>query len=285
MKSSIVKQTIALLACAMCFGTACEDAVNSADEAVENQNSNAEDFSAKEEKADDAVSTPEAPKENHPLPVATLTMDEGQTVEFYDIDGHAFLIERGPAGVEPALKSLDENQNPGHFADVFRALRPDLAVPEALESIQTRVENTQVTEQVETEIVMNEEVITDHNPTNAYQLRAACNNGCCDYNWLKNSLCPKGGDDNWFLYNMGWSHVKRSGKDYYKDLVCAAVGTSTWTMTRCKNGCVQSTYSVPQATYLWFSDSDNWFFNVDFDAWVNSKSNMHLHTHCGKDNE
>jgi hypothetical protein len=86
------------------------------------------------------------PSEDHSAPLVTVAVGPDQTVEFYDFKTFALMAERGPAGNAPSvLSAVSKAVNPsfaaGHLVDQFRALRPDLPVPQELIDLDVRIAN------------------------------------------------------------------------------------------------------------------------------------------------
>ena len=67
-------------------------------------------------------------------------MPNGNKIDFYEIEGNALVLETGVAGGSnaPMLPGARELAN-GNVADIFRALRPNEAVPPALATLAAKV--------------------------------------------------------------------------------------------------------------------------------------------------
>jgi hypothetical protein len=111
-----------------------------------------------------------------------------------------------------------------------------------------------------------------------------CNNGCCDLQWLSTfSQCQNSLTYNWFAYNYGSSYAN-TGSDIkkFRGLVCAATGTSTWSVTIGPNHITQPVAEANVFTWGWDAYCAWWGCN-DYPAStsVNTPTNQHLHTYCG----
>lgn len=114
-----------------------------------------------------------------------------------------------------------------------------------------------------------------------------CGNGCCDYAWLTANLCPSlSYDASWFLLDYGWSYANYNDIFLYHGNVCAAWGTSTYSVWLGDGS--GGTWSVPQATYRNFhwlaAFSIFWcagYCGEDMTSSVNNSSYQQSHTYCG----
>lgn len=83
--------------------------------------------------------------EGTPVPVATLTLANGNAVEFYDFKKSALISEVGKAGTQPTIGQEDPAAGRVYGAeagrrmvDTWKALAPERAVPKALLDIEAR---------------------------------------------------------------------------------------------------------------------------------------------------
>jgi hypothetical protein len=231
----------------------------------------------------------------NPSPLVAVPVGNGQTIEFYDLNGLSVVTETGPAG---AARLAMGDATPRRPADLFRSLRPDLPVPEALLSLQAKAAL-----QPEPALPRPTRGVapvagggtypdgagttTSGDPagvsTKTSALLEGCNNGCCDRQWLTTVGCGwTGYDSSWWQFDYGWSTVSFGGDNYFRDNVCSASGTSRWSLTVCTNGCVLYTWDIPEATYRYqWGWTDSLFFEYSVYSAVNSQAAMHLHNHCG----
>jgi hypothetical protein len=227
-----------------------------------------------------------------PIPVASITLSNGNVVSFYDFKVGALVMEAGKTPTPPALH-LSGNPGAAQLASIWQSVAPDVAVPDSLTALQGRLMN------------LSPETVVAPAPSvagaggsmfaapklsgaNAAPAGDPCNNGCCDYNWLTANLpdCNDPDDYNWFLLNYGYSYANDSDVILYNSQVCAGIGTSTFTYM--SSGGIGGSWPVPEASYI----TTTWVAGETCDpfcSWVprtitssvNSSSNEHLHTYCG----
>jgi len=246
-----------------------------------------------------------------PPPVASLHLDNGNTIEFFDGGKEGILIsETGMAYTTPALKSLDM-QALGPVA-TWNALSPAVPAPQALVELQARA-NAYASAEGSPPAVAgaqpidsprsvggNSEASTLTAPQKASTSKEkvavvqeavnACNNGCCDANWLVNDLCPLDGEDDWFYFDYGSSWEQNWDIFSVNEVVCAGAGTSTFGIHR---GNYIATFAVTEGhyrSYFWFASTGPACLfggcNSDNHSVVNCSSGNRpttpaLHTFCG----
>jgi hypothetical protein len=228
-------------------------------------------------------------------PVVTVAVRDNQNVEFYDDGNFAVVRETGPAGSLPMMAGMDPKTM--SVVDVFRTLRPDLPVPQALADIRDRLAGMSATNKPRLSppgssqsggLTMPATTQTESGGVTVEQSAqlVGCNNGCCDPAWLP-SVFPdfgrnycNGGGCEWSMFNYGWSYEIATNIGFTNDWVCAATGTSAFQYTWCAGPCVQHNWNVAQATWqnimVWEGD-----LSIDFWAYVNSSTSPHMHTHSG----
>jgi hypothetical protein len=239
-----------------------------------------------------AVLTTDTPPENHPPPVASIDLDGKKTVEVYDYGSGSLILERGPAGgALPVTRAVANSVNPkheaGHLADLFRALRPDLPVPQAIVDLDTRNVSASTASRPQAPQPTSAPTFDFGSSSGGPGLRVqtpyGCNNGCCDTAWLA-SICDTEltgwshypYEWEWFNWNTGWSSVDSGGDvDGFGGTVCSAQGTSAWNF-----GNTVTTYHVAEATYASATYWDG-FASNPFLSWVNSSTSPHDHMFCG----
>jgi len=223
--------------------------------------------------------------------VASLKLTAGHVVEFHDFGSSALIVEAAAAYTPPAL-SFAGPISADQIASIWTHLAPGTPVPPELRDLQRRLTSLPASS-VEPEVLSSPEIGGDKIGSSRIAPSAAlpaapvgCNNGCCDSTWLSTlAECQGGGwDYSWFLYNYGWTFASTGSTRTYQGLVCAALGTSTFSVNI---GGYGGTWSVPQATYRWY----HWVAGTDFfgspirqsmTSSVNSSSNSNLHTYCGR---
>lgn len=263
-----------------------------------------EESASNEMKASTAASRYSDPAlEDHPPAAVTIELENGNVVEIYDFADVPLVVESGVAGVTPALPELKHLVKQNRLVELFSALRPDLRVPSKVATLERA-------------FAEKARLHSDDPPQIREELRAAdqgmaasrdgagltapdvggqrfgegpglqtkqligCNNGCCDPVWTAQEPCAHGNpvDYSWFLFNYGWSYANGSGALIVDTATCAAIGTSTFTVSISDGS--GGTWSVLEAHYktFWWGA---WFYNRSYSSTVNTASNQHLHTHCG----
>jgi hypothetical protein len=237
--------------------------------------------------------TPEAP----PTPVATLPLEGGSVLEFYDFGTGAVVSETGLAGVKPRFNPQGALGSQGaadatQLVSIWESMASHRAVPQALIDLQQRLSTLppEAVEAADVPLVVDGKPLAERQPSpRGDDLLAApsgCNNGCCDYEWLSTlPQCQGNGDYSWFLYNYGYSHANSGSVGMYRGLVCSAEGTSTYRVAVTGGG---GTWSIPEAyyrTYFWMAGTTcNPFCHYatkTVSSSVNGSGDQHLHTYCG----
>lgn len=229
-----------------------------------------------------------------PVPIASLKLTSGHVVEFYDFGEAALIVESGAAYTSPTLDLVDTTP-PDQLASIWTHLAPETPVPPALEALQRRLMSLPV-DAAATKVLPSSSIRGERATTAPARIGdprtvlpsapVGCNNGCCDSAWLSTLAECQGGGWNysWFLYNYLWTFANTSNNITYQGLVCSAQGTSTFSVNIGGSG---GTWSVPEATFRWFhwvAGRDFFGFNIpkNMSSSVNSSSNPHLHTYCGR---
>jgi hypothetical protein len=219
--------------------------------------------------------------------VASLKLATGQVIEFHDFGGSALIVESAAAYTPPVLNSAGPT-SADELASIWTRLAPGTPVPQALQDLQHRLTNLPASSATPA-VLPSPELDGGKIGGPSIGLPAApqgCNNGCCDASWLSTlAECQGGGwSFSWFLFNYGWSTSTGGSNAQFQGLACSAQGTSTFSVNIGGSGGV---WSVPQATYRWF----HWVAGTDIfgnpnrqslSSAVNSSSNQHLHTYCGR---
>ena len=219
---------------------------------------------------------------NSPKPVASLRLENGNMLEFFDFGSGALASESGAAYTAPMFNGQVKHTN--QLVNIWKSLAPQTPVPVALDNLQARLMN--LPENVA------RSAGTSKPATGGIEgivpmSQNGCNNGCCDYAWLSTfSQCTVGGADySWFLYNYGYTWSNVGNVNDYNGMVCSAQGTSQYSVNLGGSGGV---WSVPEATYRtygWLAGWSVWCFgfcNEDLSSTVNTSTSQHLHTYCGQ---
>ncbi len=213
-----------------------------------------------------------------PAPVASLHLENGNVVGFYDFNGTAFVSELGRAGVPPAL-NLAAGQERGSVIEIWNELAPAKQAPKALVELQTRIDNANETA-TDSGTEAYSEARADEEPMIP---KGGCGNGCCDTSWLP-SICPSGAwDEMPRQFNKTWSYMRFGDIVAYAATLCAAEGTSRITI---EVGGKRGSWSVPEAhyqSYSWIANSSLWCWGPcgeTLTTRVNTVENPHWHSVC-----
>jgi hypothetical protein len=229
----------------------------------------------------------------HPDPVASITVGNGKTVEFFDLGaGGVLVMESGKAEGDAVLQrtpGIQEMLDANRFADVFAALRPDLPVPDSLRELAARPRPQGAGSLAVAPSVARsgggaplEEVTAEETGRVARPMTDNCGNGCCNYSWLTSNICPT--DDDWFYMDYGWSWHNAGGAQHWGSTACAARGQSQLTVTvQANDGQHGGSWSVPQGNYNHAYWNGGFLNYASITSTVNSSSNQHDHTYCGAD--
>lgn len=240
-----------------------------------------------------AVDSGEAERATAARLVASLTLANGNTLEFYDFDEGAVVSETGEAYVDPMYE--DQGEDASHLLDIWDRYANGAAPPAKLEALQDRLTDPDRKPSQGTgtqgETAVGQGVAPGAAaPSGPVQIESpvGCNNGCCDYDWLSTfSECDGSGwDFSWFDYNLGYGYRAANDIIWYHGMVCSANGTSSYNVNISGAG---GSWSIAQAhyrTYHWLAPYD-WFWCAGYcgrnmTSSVNSSTNQHLHTYCGK---
>jgi hypothetical protein len=235
------------------------------------------------------------PVEEHPAAALSFNLDNGNTIELFDIKGNVLVSETGPAGQNPALRAAKAAAG-GSLVSLFHILKPNAEMPQMLADLDARMAQapalTDDAEPVEEDsragapIVSTATTIDDGVQREQSAVLQGCSNGCCDPDWTLNYLCNTVADiDNrvvsysWYDFDWGWSQVKLNSRTYsYDGIACSAVGTSQYTVSISGGG--GGSWSVAEGYWREF----DWWIRHDtrsITAGVNSSGNQHLHMFCG----
>jgi hypothetical protein len=228
-----------------------------------------------------------APVEDHPAPVARIEVDAERAIEFYEYPSGVLAMESGVARDKALLPAFRDKLDAGQLVDIAATLRPDLPPPEALVSLQARmqaaprtaIDKDRTARPWETELPP---ATSGYAPIHA----SGCGNNCCNSTWLVNNLCGDGSfwDYSWFLLDYGWSYENFSSVSRFYGAACAATGTSSFSVDIGDGS--GGTWSVQEAHYRTFEwIAGCYLFNCpdhkSADSSVNRQSNQHLHSYCG----
>jgi hypothetical protein len=235
---------------------------------------------------------PEPSADETPAPLAKIDFVGGQAVEFYEIGGNAVVSETGAAGQSTVLGGMPELRA-NRLVDLWRQLAPERAAPASLVDLQARLLTAKAAD-VARPVRIEKSVVPAYGGVELAEIApplddtgetlaapVGCNNGCCDYDWLKTFAACQSADYSWFLYNYGWSYGNVSDAVLFNGMACAAQGNSTYKVS--VEGGKGGTWTVLEAHYRTY-----WVLapvccnDPDIKTSVNSSTNQHLHTHCGQ---
>lgn len=220
-----------------------------------------------------------------PKAIASIHLDNGNLVEFFEASNGGVVTETGPASTDPTVQRTGER----NFVRLWQRLAPGKPVPEALANLQARlIEDSQPQAQVSGQPKAAPQVTWGGGRGITAMTPSGCNNRCCDYEWLVATFGACN-DGDWLMFNKGWSYANATNIKYYQASVCSASGTSNFKFKVAGSPSAFGNWDIPEGYYrsaLWVAD-----FTVLWPCWgyclgsmtssVNSPSDMHLHTHCG----
>ena len=245
------------------------------------------------------------------VPTVSIALQNGNTVDIYNFHKAALVLERGEAYTAPRVPALAGSMRADRLVELFHSLRPDLPVPAGLVDLQrelTTARGPAPTQEAarkltaEAQALSQAALVAPGGVSGGGQVAhtrdgigvqtnslIGCNNGCCDTDWTRNTLCSDytakfGWDYTWYLFNYGWSYANSSSNWYYGGTMCSATGTSTFRVSVGDGD--GGTWSVLQQHYLlwwWAAGTDYWGnFNMEpVSSSVNSSTDSHLHMYCG----
>lgn len=265
---------------------------------------------------DDVLSGTEeaATADRDELPPALVSVDlgKGRSVNFYDLKIGALVISQGPADTQDptlmnAMNTVHAHHGVDHLVDAYAALRPDLPVPKELIDLQERLTNGPAVSLPD--VVRPAWASGDQQPVSApnepvvgsdgaegrvaaalqpaERTLVGCNNGCCDPDWTRNTVCG-------FVLGLSWSYYQfnygSTGDDspspinYGNSKVCAAVGDTSWTWgySDTCGGVQYSRQVVKQGTLSsWEYNEGTFCYGGSMWSGTNSSRFPHTHMACG----
>ena len=233
--------------------------------------------------------TPSNGKQKQLVPVLSQALGNGNVLEFFDLGDAALVSESGKAGgTTPA--DHGENHNVDQLLNVWQTALPGRPIPQILHDLQERLIKHSGFSQAVPDLKITKDFVGGEPFTPASggpgpgaplaKQSPICNNGCCDFNWV--SRVPQCTDYNyfhWFLFNYGWSIINRNYLLFAWTYVCSSIGTSYYTLDFMGKGGI---LPVPEGGYRTFEIYADWPRRYNMTSSVNSESNQHMHTYCGK---
>jgi hypothetical protein len=233
------------------------------------------------------------PAAKTPVPIASLTLESGNVVEFYDFGRGALLSETGAAGVTPALGPQEDGMRADQLVATWRRLAPALPVPQALTALQdrlmdlpepTRLPNVGSRIPEQSGLPMEQSALDL--PEGVLAIQDGCGNGCCDYAWLTTiHECQAANYPlEWINFKYAWSTLNTSDDAIiYQGLACSAHGTSEYNVSISGYGGSWPVFEATYRTFRWVA-GHSFFWGWDeqpINSSVNSSANQHMHTYCG----
>lgn len=245
-----------------------------------------------------------------PPPIASIALENGNVVEFYDFGSGVLMSETGKAYSPPATEGIPREKR-RNVIDIWEHLAPNQPVPASLVAARTSSERIAPSSSELTVAAPGVQPIqsgpsTNPIPTASTKSHAgstdgaefegqgdspgSCGNGCCDATWLHNSFYAcNSGEWNWFLFDYGWSWAD-TGSDVYLGyfMACAATGWSYYQIHIYNEGWWD--WWVPQQTYRTFQWIADMYFCIPeitcyddqrITAAVNINQQHNRHTQCG----
>lgn len=240
-----------------------------------------------------------------PPPIASITLQNGNVVEFYDFGSGVLMSEIGKAYSPPATETIPPEKK-RNLIEIWKHLAPNEPVPTSL--LAARARSERIAPNSSEMIVAAPQSGPNTNPipvtgtkSNAGSTGGAeadgqgdspgsCGNGCCDATWLHNYFTAcNSGEWNWFLFDYGWSWADTYSEVYLGSfMACAATGWSQYKIYIWSEG----TWSwwIPQQyyqTFQWIADSyacfPEWicYDSQRVKAEVNYGVPHNRHTQCG----
>jgi hypothetical protein len=237
---------------------------------------------------------------SHPEPLVSFRVgrdEEDKTIEFYKFSTGVLAMETGKADRAlplPVLPQFRQQLKAKQFAEIVHILRPEVQVPDGL-GVRPLAGSGATAQSAGSGTAALDGRPANLPPAPAHSAGATngtgqsgggqpriipfdCGNGCCDYDWLLNGLCPSGGDDSWFQFDYGYSYADSTYVNALDAYACAATGTSQFNVSVEGGG---GSWSVQQGYYRYYDwEYDGlWGYN-SFES-VNDSNNQALHTACG----
>jgi hypothetical protein len=247
-----------------------------------------------------ASTAPGVAAEGHPAAVAKVALDDnGKSLEFYELGGGVLIGEEGPAVSAPMAPAYRDLIKAGRLVDLVSQLRPDLPVPREVVELQLRHPPAAVGHEgtgpgkvgatstlpvaVGARAGSGDQSGGDKlENTSGRRTPNACNNGCCDPTYTRNTLCnlPFVYENySWYNFDYGWGWANGNENSYW-GTACSAIGTSNYNVW-ILNG-PGGNWSIPEGWYHWFEFEKGGGDITLIMGQVNDENHMHLHTYCGE---
>ncbi len=185
--------------------------------------------------------------------VASLELEGGHTISFYDFKLTAVIAEEGPSYSKPKFDW--EGEGPDQLGEIWQRLAPHRKVPHELVQLQERLtqlseDDRRLADQAQFEqhsvpVIDGEGAVA----STSQALAADCGNGCCNFDWITRDFaeCNPGLDFDIMRFNAQGSVVEKKNVEQFFSFVCSAVGTHRYTMSFAS---LSSSRDVPAARFL-----------------------------------
>jgi hypothetical protein len=232
--------------------------------------------------------------------VASLQLENGNRLEFYDFGDGVLVGESGDAYARPLFEYAGEG--PEELTAIWTKFARGQAVPRDLIALQERLLRGAASVPMPGDSASGAATPAalpddpgDHDwaPSEGASIdKSNCRNGCCNRDWLLSefSLCHtehRFADRQWFAFDQPSPQVSANDVFQFQGLVCAANSSATWDVTI---GGRLRRFSIPQGHFQGFS----WIAGVaaDLSPWnekniqtivrtVNGPNTIGTASYCG----
>jgi hypothetical protein len=252
----------------------------------------------------------------HPNAVATVTLSNGNILEFYDFPEGLLVSEYGEAVTGPLTPTRSDLLSSSRFVDLVSFLRPDLSVPEAVVALEakysgappqrkTTAGEVKLTVQATGVGAAGGSVDAGSKPVGgtsgvssgaarsysgggrALTADSVCSNICCDRNWTLNTLCNPniaGANYTWYNFEYGWSWANRNHAYQYWGAACAGIGQSRFSISISDGS--NGSWAVDPGYYRWYywymgNCGQTYCLEPSISSTVNDQTHQAVHTYCG----
>jgi hypothetical protein len=218
-------------------------------------------------------------------PVASLQLDEGKTIEFFNYPEGTLIVERGEISTAPVLSRARDAKS---LVDVWKTFSP-VAAPAVLAELDQHSASSVRPERPSRPAIREVEPTKTAAPANLSGAPASseniCGNGCCDYAYLSTFSECQHPDNGWFHFNYGWSARNSEDVNVYGGFVCSAIGTNKYDIVGFKEsfpwgvgfGDHYTLYERNYVNYLW---RGTWEYEIRTNVNTSSHTGL-VHSYCG----
>jgi hypothetical protein len=191
---------------------------------------------AGEDAASEAAGSEAAPTVKETGLVASLALENGNALEFYDVGTTAIIAERGEAYATPLYKPAEDHAE--SVTAVWNRLARGRAAPPELLALEERLKTYTGAAHFEADPgtpaydpPLEEEEVEAKAPAGTRFDKSNCGNGCCNRDWILHdfALC-RSGSNKWFIFDEPGPSKNGSSVMQMQGFVCAASGV-VWDIT------------------------------------------------------